>query len=184
MRHIRGALLLNASYEPLHLVPQERAVVLILQEKADVVLEQEGVFIHASSGWQMPAPSVIRLRKYVKLPYSQTVTLNRANLMVRDHNRCAYCGKRATTIDHVIPTSRGGPHTWENVVASCRRCNFQKGDKTLAEIGWSLPFTPAAPRGTGKLMHAAGMDVPEWEEYLEYLKGPKIGNDLDVSVKV
>jgi hypothetical protein len=90
-----------------------------------------------------------------------------ANLLVRDQGRCAYCSGPATTIDHVVPRSRGGTHSWENVVAACRPCNLAKGNHLLTELGWSLPDPPAAPQGLRWLRVAADTVAPEWLSYLE-----------------
>src|SRR5260370_12040810 len=100
------ALLLNASYEPLCVVSQRRAVVLILSDKA-VTLEGSGDLLHAAS-WSMPAPSVIRLTRYIKVPNRRQVPLTRRAIFARDGGRCVYCDAPATSIDHVIPKSRGG----------------------------------------------------------------------------
>src|SRR5690625_2141324 len=108
-------LLLNASYEPLCVIPVTRAIVLVMAEKADVVSEGDAVL--RSPSVQVPAPAVIRLRRYVKVPYRRTLALTRRNVLARDDGICAYCGGRGTTVDHVIPRSRGGGNVWENVVA-------------------------------------------------------------------
>ena len=93
----------------------------------------------------LAAPSVIRLRRYVRVPHRSRVPLTRAALMRRDNYLCAYCGTKADTIDHVIPRSRGGQHVWENCVASCTRCNHRKADHLIEDIGWTLRCDPAAP---------------------------------------
>lgn len=166
------ALLLNASYEPLHLVEAKRAVCLILEGKADLVLPVEGRSFHSESQ-EIPLPSILRLNRFVKLPFDRTVSLNRVNILIRDHRICAYCPRPANTMDHVVPRSKGGPHSWANVVACCRRCNLKKGDRSLSDLGWSLKFTPMEPRGTGRLMKAAGMARPEWLEYLGHMLTPE-----------
>ena len=84
---------------------------------------------------------MIRLANYVRVPYRGRVPLTRAGLMHRDRYRCAYCGGRAETIDHVVPRSRGGPHSWTNCVACCAKCNHRKADKLLSELGWRLRFS-------------------------------------------
>ena len=91
-------------------------------------------------------PSVVRLTRYVRVPYRTHVGLSRRAIFARDGGRCAYCRGSAETIDHVFPRSRGGLHAWENVVAACARCNHSKGDKTPAELGWRLHALPAAPK--------------------------------------
>ena len=113
-------LVLNASYEPLGVVPLRRALVLVLENKA-VCLEESGAFMHSATV-TVPAPSVVRLKRFVRGPYRGPVPLTRRALFARDGGRCMYCGGVATSVDHVIPRSRGGKHVWDNVVASCRRC--------------------------------------------------------------
>ena len=117
-------LVLNASYEPLGVVPLHRALVLVLENKA-VSLEESGAFMHSATV-TVPAPSVVRLKRFVRVPYRGPVPLTRRALFARDGGRCMYCGGVATSVDHVIPRSRGGQHAWDNVVASCRRCNHTK----------------------------------------------------------
>jgi 5-methylcytosine-specific restriction endonuclease McrA len=158
-------LLLNASYEPLCVISVRRAVVLVLADKADVVAEADGRFRSARTS--VPAPSVIRLRGYVRVPYRATLPLNRRNLVARDRGRCAYCGGRGDTIDHVIPRSRGGRHEWTNVVAACQPCNGRKGDKLLAELGWTLPSTPVAPKGWSWLVLGVATVDPAWTTWLD-----------------
>ena len=105
---MRRVLLLNVTYEPLTTVGLRRAVCLVLGGKAEVVHDDvEGAVLHAASV-ALATPSVIRLSRYVRVPYRNRVPLTRAALMRRDNYRCAYCGRRAETIDHVIPRSRGG----------------------------------------------------------------------------
>ncbi len=160
-------LLLNASYEPLTTLPLRRAVLLVLREKADIVHDDiSGAELHSTS-LVVSVPSVIRLRRYVRVPYRARVPLTRAALMRRDSYRCAYCSRRAETIDHVVPRSRGGPHAWENCVASCTRCNLRKADRLLEELGWVLNVTPSAPRGPHwRLIGARHAGDPQWAPYL------------------
>ncbi len=137
------ALVLNATYEPLCVVPQRRAAVLVLADKADVLHAGDAAF--HSERLTVPAPSVIKLRYFVKVPYERAVSLNRRSVFARDESRCQYCGDRADSIDHVVPRSRGGEHAWENVVAACRPCNLRKGDRYLHETAMRLFRHPAAP---------------------------------------
>ncbi len=139
-------LVLNASYEPLGVVPLRRALVLVLENKAQC-LEETGAFLHSASR-TVPAPSVVRLKRYVRVPYRGPVPLTRRALFARDGGKCAYCGSVATSVDHVVPRSRGGRHAWDNVVASCRRCNHTKADRYLADLGWRLRHAPARPPGS------------------------------------
>src|SRR3990170_7300326 len=156
------ALVLNATYEPLCVVPVRRAVVLVLKQKAEVLHASDRTLHSERSA--MPAPSVIRLTHFVKVPYRARAALNRRAVFARDDNRCQYCGAAAENIDHVIPRSRGGLHVWENVVASCRRCNARKEDRTPQEAGFSLSRQPYAPRDGFHL--TLGRIEPGWEIYL------------------
>lgn len=159
-----GTLVLNATYEPLCVVPLRRAVVLVLAEKATVLEAGSGVL--RSARQTLPIPSVVRLARYVRVPYRHAVPLTRRTVLERDGHRCAYCPRRAETVDHVVPRSRGGTHSWPNVVAACSRCNHRKGDRLLAEIGWSLGFTPAQPPATVALLVGLAARDPAWEPYL------------------
>jgi 5-methylcytosine-specific restriction endonuclease McrA len=163
----RRVLLLNATFEPLTALPLRRAVLLMVCGKAEVVHgDASGLVMHSATS-SLVVPSVIRLRTYVYVPYRARVPLTRAALMHRDNYRCAYCGGRAETIDHVIPRSRGGQHTWENCVASCARCNHRKADRLLAELGWPLRTAPVAPRGQHWRLLATMSDAdPLWLPYL------------------
>src|ERR1700754_1079185 len=134
-------LLLNATFEPLAVVTAKRAIVLMLTGKAECVEAALGAAFHSES-LTVPAPSVMRLSRYVRVPYRRAVPMTRAGVLRRDGRRCAYCDKRADTIDHVIPRSRGGTHTWDNCVAACRSCNSRKADRLIEEIGWSLSVVP------------------------------------------
>src|SRR5690606_23811798 len=115
-------LVLNAGYEPLAVVSFKRALVLVLTEKAVVVASDDDNPVHGiGSDWERP--SVILLRRYVRVPSGRSVPVSRRGVLRRDDQRCAYCGVHASTIDHVIPRSRGGADSWENLVACCLRCN-------------------------------------------------------------
>ena len=132
----RRVLLLNSTYEPLTALPVRRAIIMLICGKAEVVHDDpSGPVIHSATR-SIALPSVIRLRTYVRVPYRARVTMTRAALMHRDRFCCAYCGAKADTVDHVVPRSRGGDHSWENCVACCSTCNHRKGDKLLAELGW------------------------------------------------
>ncbi|GAA1239164.1 HNH endonuclease [Pseudonocardia alaniniphila] len=159
-------LLLNATFEPLAVVTAKRAVVLMLTGKAECVEAALDEVFH-SENLTVPAPSVMRLSRYVRVPYRRAVPMTRAGVLRRDSRRCGYCGKRADTIDHVVPRSRGGTHSWENCVAACRTCNSRKADRMLAELGWSLEFVPRAPdRAAGGILVLAVEPLPAWEPWL------------------
>lgn len=161
------ALLLNASFEPLCVVSSRRAVVLVLKDKAEI-LHRNGAEFH-SERRNVPVPSVIRLVHFVRVPYRATAPLSRRAVFARDNHRCQYCDRPAENLDHVVPRSRGGPHTWENVVASCRGCNARKEDRLPSECHMHLRRTPIAPHATTSLIASAGPIDPEWQQYLSRL---------------
>lgn len=158
------ALVLNATYEPLGVVSSRRAVVLLLSQKADLV--------HASGDQlrserlSIDVPSVIRLRQFVRVPYQRRAALSRRGVFLRDHGVCQYCGRKAESIDHVIPRSRGGGHVWENVVAACRPCNAKKRDRMLEDSGMRLRKRPEAPRHLSWVLVAFGEVPSVWHQYL------------------
>ncbi|WP_448624682.1 HNH endonuclease [Geodermatophilus sp. URMC 64] len=159
-----ATLLLNATYEPLCVVSSRRAIVLVLAEKAEAV-DCAAEVIHAET-ISLQVPVVVRLTRYVRVPYPAQVPLSRRAVFTRDGQTCVYCGGSATSIDHVVPRSRGGTHTWDNVVAACRRCNHTKADRSLAELGWKLPHPPRTPSGAAwRLLGSRTVD-PRWREWL------------------
>ena len=122
-------LVLNASYEPINVCAARRAIILVLKGVA-MMEEANGHYLH-SAPLAMHVPSVIRLLEYRRIPH-QTRALSRKNILLRDRNTCQYCGKILAagelTLDHVIPRSRGGASSWENLVACCHTCNRRKGN--------------------------------------------------------
>ncbi|MBK4729860.1 HNH endonuclease [Oxynema sp. CENA135] len=134
-------LVLNASYEPLNITSWRRAIVLLLKGKA-VEVEHNGKLIYSD----FPLPTVIRLRHYVRVPYKE-IPLTRRNILHRDSHCCQYCGYLGDelTLDHVIPRSRGGGDTWENLVTACVRCNVKKGNRTPDESKMPLLKNPRKP---------------------------------------
>lgn len=159
-----GALVLNASFEPLCVVPVRRAVVLVLNRKAEIVSTADRPFRSERVAYE--TPSVIRLVQYVRVPFRTRVPLNRRAVFARDNNRCQYCTAPAENIDHVTPRSRGGTHTWENVVASCQPCNARKGDKFLDQTNLVLRRKPQAPHSLTWVLVAVGNVAPDWEPFL------------------
>ena len=157
-------LVLNASYEPLNICTWRRAVVLLMKGKAEPI-EHNGKLIYTN----LPIPTVIRLRTYVKIPYKE-ISLSRRNLLHRDNYTCQYCGDRRhdLTIDHIVPRSKGGTDSWENVVAACLKCNVKKGDRTPKESNMSLSTTPRRPPSHVCFeisKHAAGGEF-SWKKYV------------------
>ncbi|GAA4900168.1 5-methylcytosine-specific restriction endonuclease McrA [Stackebrandtia albiflava] len=159
-----SALVLNATYEPLCVVPVRRAAVLLLSDKAETVTIGDGFL--RSARHTIPVPSVVRLNRYVKVARRRNVSLTRRAVFARDGWRCVYCEGPAETIDHVMPRSRGGAHIWENVVASCARCNHKKNDRTLTELGWRLKVPPAAPKNPLWCVLGHRTPDPRWAVWL------------------
>jgi 5-methylcytosine-specific restriction endonuclease McrA len=156
------SLVLNASFAPLAVVTARRAVVLVLKEKAEILESNGEVF--RSEFLRIPAPSVVRLNYFVKVPYRARASLTRRAVFARDEWTCQYCGAAAENVDHVVPRSLGGEHVWENVVASCRRCNSRKENRLPAQAGLNLRREPIAPKDVFRLQ--AGRLEPEGEQYL------------------
>ncbi|ULH16899.1 HNH endonuclease [Deinococcus sp. KNUC1210] len=137
-------LVLNASYEALHVTSAKRAITLVQYGVAEVLEESSDVVRSPST--ELHVPSVIRLKRYVRRPRAHPIPFNRRNVLRRDHFLCQYCGSREDlTIDHVHPRSRGGRHGWDNVVAACRICNQRKGNRTPDEAEMPLKMPPRAP---------------------------------------
>ena len=159
------ALVLNATYEPLCVVSGRRAAVLVLTAKAVPVASGDAILHSERTVLVMPA--VVRLARFVRVPYRATVPLTRKAVFARDGGRCVYCGAAATSLDHVIPKSRGGSHSWDNVVSACGRCNHVKADRGIAELGWRLHTKPAAPTGSAWRVVGARQLDPRWAPYLD-----------------
>jgi len=143
---VSRVLVLNASFEPLSLISVQRAVVLLLREKAEAIENDISRFLHAER-FSLPVPLVIRLVHYVPIPRRLKVPLTRKTLLSRDEYTCQFCGTTVgpLTVDHVMPRSRGGATSWENCVAACLRCNHRKGNKTPEEAAMVLRKKPARP---------------------------------------
>lgn len=162
---MRDTLVLNASFEPLSTVSLRRAVVLVLQDKAVVEQEHPALRVRAAEV-DLPVPRVIRLCRYVRVPFRQRAPWSRRGVLVRDRHRCAYCGRRATTVDHLVPRSRGGGDTWLNTVAACATDNQRKADRTPEQAGMELlsrPFEPTPADALVLALGAAGCEaLPGW----------------------
>jgi 5-methylcytosine-specific restriction endonuclease McrA len=161
-------LVLNQSYEPLNICRVRRAIVLIFQDKAEL-LENGSGYIHAGES-EFPVPSVIRLASMVKRLPRPGRKLTRLEIFKRDHFQCQYCGKesKSLTLDHVIPRYRGGQHTWENVVSACVPCNRRKAGQTPQEAHMKPLQEPFQPRNTGLFYVPIGYSPirKEWQKYL------------------
>lgn len=170
-----AVLLLNASYEPLAVIPQRRAVSLLLRDRVDAATEDVIKVVGISSSLNIP--TVIRLRRYINVPRRGT-RWSRQGVLQRDGYRCIYCGiqtgdsqrgrvltKGDFTVDHLIPRSRGGQNTWGNTACACPVCNHRKGGRRPHEAGMTLRWEPKTPR-VGYLV-ASGEIPAAWRIYLE-----------------
>ena len=164
-------LVLNATYEPIHITGVRRAIVLVLKGVART--EEHNHAVVRSAMLSLPAPSVIRLLEYRRIPM-QTRALSRKNILLRDRNTCQFCGRvypaSELTLDHVIPRSRGGTTSWENLAACCYRCNNIKGDRSPEEAGVKLirkprPYNLHTSR---HMMRLLGRAEERWRKYLFY----------------
>jgi 5-methylcytosine-specific restriction endonuclease McrA len=163
------SLVLNATYDPLGVVSHRRAVVLVLSEKATTVEATDEV-AHSERS-DIVIPCIVRLNRFVRVPHRVHVPLTRRGVFARDGGRCVYCGAPATSLDHVVPRSRGGAHTWENVVSACRRCNHVKGDRSVSELGWRMSNRPWRPTGSAWIILGTGRSDPRWAPYLDAFGG-------------
>jgi len=155
---------LNVTDEPLGVVASRRAAVLVFDGKADAL--EDGEEVLRSERLEIVVPSVVRLRYYVRVPYQWRGAISRRGVFARDGHSCQYCGARADSIDHVRPRSRGGTHTWENVVAACRACNASKRDRLLTETSMRLRRAPSAPPRSLRVVLALGEVPDRWQPFL------------------
>jgi 5-methylcytosine-specific restriction endonuclease McrA len=163
---VHQVLVLNASYEPLNVCSVRRAHVLVFKGRAEVVEELDRPLRAATDTY--PWPHVIRLVQYVRVPRVVQRKISRRALFARDNWRCVYCGTTAgrLTLDHVVPRSRGGDSTWENVVTSCAPCNLRKGDRLPHEVHMELPHPPRIPAPVLFIRLASPRIPQRWEQYL------------------
>jgi 5-methylcytosine-specific restriction endonuclease McrA len=159
-------LVLNATYEPINVCTVRRAVVLLLKDKAEVI--EHSQLDLRSATQTMHRPVVIRLVTYVRIPRdTHRRKITRRAVFARDGWACQYCGSRSNlTVDHVIPRSKGGPSSWENIVASCAPCNRRKGDALPRQVGMRLLKQPHTPN-SNVFIHVASPTIPSaWLQYL------------------
>jgi 5-methylcytosine-specific restriction endonuclease McrA len=167
----KPVLVLNASYEPINVCAARRALVLVLKGVASAE-EHSPSSVH-STRRTVQLPSVIRLLEYRRIPH-QTRALSRKNILMRDRYTCQYCQKTLPssemTLDHVIPRSRAGETTWENLVACCHHCNNRKGCRTPEEAGMRLTRSPRpfSLHTSRHLMRLLGKSDEQWRKYLFY----------------
>lgn len=164
---MRNVLVLNSTYEPLNVCSARRALVLLLKEKAEVV-ESSAVLYHSENA-VFALPHVIRLRSYVRVPRRNGARLTRRAVFARDRHRCQYCGsEHHLTVDHVIPRSKGGGDTWDNVVTSCAACNRKKGDRLPQHVGFNLARAPQPPEAAAFVYLHVDHVHDSWLPYLSF----------------
>ena len=183
---ILGCLALNASFEPLTMVPMRRALRLVLDGKAEIV-EAESDRVVRSASLTLPRPAVIRLMKFIHVPRRFRRQVTNTFLFARDHYRCQYCGRNqvelkhreSLTRDHLIPLSRGGSNDWTNVVTACSSCNARKGNHMPAEIGMH-PATPPVEPHFVHLSWAVRRLTPAQAKYIRMFYGGEVLHQLQL----
>jgi 5-methylcytosine-specific restriction endonuclease McrA len=198
-----SVLVLNRSYLAVHVVNVRRAIGLVFRDLAEIIHLEDGQYANydfeswrevselrskykepdddwvRSVNFELQVPRVIRLLFYERLP-KQTVRFNRRNIFARDGNRCQYCGKRFPTtelsLDHVVPRSRGGDTTWENIVCACVRCNVKKGGRTPQEANMKLVRLPHKPKRSPQLTIKLGN--PKYESWKSFVDNAYWSVDL------
>ncbi|OGC02833.1 HNH endonuclease [candidate division KSB1 bacterium RBG_16_48_16] len=158
-------LLLNQNYEPMTVVSAKKAIVLVYLEKVEIVVPRSHLV--RSQRMAIPLPSIIRLIRYIQIP-KKRVELTRRNILKRDGYRCQYCGTKEgpLTIDHVIPKTRNGTDSWENLVCACVKCNNKKGNRTPEGAGMKLLHKPKKPSYLFFIQHFIGVSEDCWKPYL------------------
>lgn len=166
------SLLLNSSYEPLKILTWQKALILWLQDKVEI-LEYHNLFVH-SVRHRFQLPAVLRLKSYTRVRKFTAIRFCRENVYLRDSHTCQYCGNvfhlKHLTLDHVVPASKNGPKNWTNVVTACRPCNQKKGNKTPHQAGMPLLREPRIPQWLPAHELVSGADFfPEaWRQYLQF----------------
>jgi len=164
-------LVLNSNYEPLNVCNMRRAIALMLLGKAEVLQQRDHPL--ATVRGDQSAPSVLKMRYQVRRPMPQ-LRLSRHSILARDNYTCQYCtSKKDLTIDHVVPRWAGGPHTWDNLVACCRRCNLKKGDKTPTQAQMKLARKPKRPHFIPYLslpLYLKAQGREDWRMYLPFFE--------------
>lgn len=159
-------MVLNQSYEPISICSARKAIVLLLLAKAELIAEKSGRKIHTIRT-SYAFPSIIKLSSYIRIPF-KNVELSRKNIIRRDSNKCQYCGRKSVemTMDHIIPKSRGGLESWENLVTACVKCNNIKGNRTPEEAGMKLLSNPRKPNHIMFLKQHIGNIDQAWRPFL------------------
>jgi len=175
-----GCLALNASYEPLTILPVRRALRLVIEEKAEALeVDEDRPF--RSENLEFSAPVVIRLVRYIHVPRRFRRQVTNTFLFARDEYTCQYCGRHRSNLgyresltrDHVLPVSRGGHNGWRNVVTACSRCNLEKGDRLPREAGMELRSRPEEPNHV-ELVWAVRKVTPIQARYIAMFYGEEV----------
>ena len=166
MEDFNKCLVVDSSYMPRSIISSARAFVIHYKGNAEVIVNHPKMFNMGNSEHKIFKPSIIRVPKYVKVDIHK-VPLTRENIYKRDGYQCVYCDeedRRTFTLDHVVPQSKGGPNTWDNLVTACKKCNGEKADLTLEEYGKVIP-KPKRPHYL-MLLRKVTHIPKEWEDYL------------------
>ncbi len=159
-------LVLNQNYEAMSICNVQRAVVLLFLGKAELIAAKDSRKVR-STRISFPFPTIVRLRVYIRVPYKKIV-LSRKNILRRDNHKCQYCSRAdvTLTIDHIVPKSKGGTDSWENLVAACVKCNNKKGDRSPEDANMPLHKRPTKPSHITFMKHFVGRIDDEWKPYL------------------
>jgi 5-methylcytosine-specific restriction endonuclease McrA len=174
-----GCLALNASFEPLTMVPMRRALRLVIDGKAEIVESDHGKLVR-SERMTLPHPAVIRLTRFIHVPRKFRRQVTNTFLFARDRYQCQYCGRHqavlkqreSLTRDHLIPLSRGGLNEWTNVVTACNHCNTRKGNRLPSEIDMHPIHVPLEPHFV-HLSWAVRRLTPAQAKYIAMFYGPE-----------
>jgi 5-methylcytosine-specific restriction endonuclease McrA len=162
----RKVLVLNQDYTALSVCSVQKAFMLVFGEKAEMVVEDQLYQLRTVTK-RFPVPSIIRLNRYVSLPFRSGVMLSRQNIFRRDGNQCQYCGStKDLTLDHVLPRSKGGKSSWENLITACKSCNSKKGDYLPQEMGLVMKQKPFKPSFVMFLRDFSNTTSEDWLLYL------------------
>lgn len=163
------ALVLNLDYTPISVCTVQRAFLLVFLNKAEIIASNSNFSLHTIDS-EYPMPSVIKLGRYVNVPY-KGVVLSKENVFKRDGFQCQYCGnQKDLTLDHLVPKAKGGKTSWNNLVTACKKCNSLKGDYTPEEAGLELTFKPFKPSYIMYLKDMSARAYEDWKPFLELKK--------------
>ena len=162
-------LVLNLNYVPVNVCTVRRAIVLVAKGKAELLEQRADDGRIRTFNAYLDAPSIIRLVYLVKRPFAPR-RLSKKEVFLRDHYTCQYCGQRSQhlTLDHVVPRRQQGPHTWDNVVAACGRCNLDKAGRTPEEANMKLRKMPTAPQPNPYRILENRTILDEWRQYIPW----------------